>query len=81
MDKAAFEKLKCLLQFNLEMFVKLKELPYSWRWSIEIVNRGRVFAIKLGTWLVFEEDARRLAKEKKTHKRKLNLNNLRSDGV
>ena len=63
------------------MFVKLKDLPYSHRWSIEIVNRGRVFAIKLGTWLVFIEDARRLAKEKKTHKKKLNLNNLHFEGL
>ena len=63
------------------MFIRLKELPYSWRWGIEVIHRGRVFAIKLGTWLVFEEDARRLAKEKRTHKRKLNLNNLRSGGA
>ena len=61
------------------MFVKLKELPYSWRWGIEIVNRGRVFAIKLGAWLVYKPDAEKLVKEKRTHKRKLNLNNLRSD--
>jgi len=82
MDKATFEKLKYLLKFNLTMFVKLKNLPYSHRWSIEIVNRGKVFAIKLGAWLVFEEDAQRLAKEKRTHKRKLNnLNNLCSDSV
>ena len=61
------------------MFVKLKDLPFSHGWRYFLLQKDGVFAIKLGAWLVYKPDAEKLVKEKRTHKRKLNLNNLRSD--
>jgi len=63
------------------MFIKLKDLPFSRSWRYALLQRDGVFAVKIGAWLIYKPDAEKLIKEKKTHKRKLNLNNLCSDGV